>query len=211
MRHLPFAALGRTDVSARLRAVHVARRALLLGALATLLVPAAVAAHADLVGSTVTEGQVVPSGSLGAISLTFSEDLGAGSKVELVGPGIDTTADWAAGDGRVLSMRPPDPLPPGSYELRWTSVATDGDILRGIIHFTVTPATGSPSSLPSAGAVTQGPSPTPTSPLVPSPAPSASPNGGTSSGSLDLLLPIALVLALVAIGFGLLRGRSRAT
>jgi methionine-rich copper-binding protein CopC len=190
------------------RVLHAAR-ALSLGLLLLLLAPASAAAHAELAGSAPTEGQVVAPGDLPEITLKFSEDLAAGSKVQLVGPGIDTTAAWAAGDGPVLSITPPDPLPAGAYELRWTSVAGDGDIQRGIIHFTVSAATAPPSAAASPGASSAAPT-TDAPTLAPaSPVPSGA-GGGSATSTSDVLIPVAALALLVLLGgTWLLRGRGR--
>jgi copper resistance protein C len=169
--------------------------------LAALLVPALVAAHSELVSSGPAEGAVVPSPSAGPVVLTFSEHLATGSKADLVGPGGATIAK-AAVDPTAKTMTftlaaPPDP---GAYEVRWVSIADDGDLLRGVVKFTVaaapspspTPiATAAPSATATPVAITAAPSTGPT------PTPSAA---GTPASGSDVILPI--IVALIILGAG---------
>ena len=76
------------------------------------------------------------------------------------------------------------PLDPGAYEVRWVSIADDGDVLRQpIVKFTVTPA--SVSSAPSRS-------------LAPTSEPSGS-GDSTGSGG-DVVVPI--IVALTVLGAG---------
>jgi hypothetical protein len=114
-------------------------------------------------------------------------------------------------DDTVMRLVPPN-LAPGTYEIRWTSAATDGDILRGTLHFQLASPTPSPTAAPTAtSTATASASATPAPSVVasPSPAPSASTGPARASGA-DVLLPIIAALVLVGVlGAVLLRGRSR--
>lgn len=170
-----------------------------------------VAAHSDLVSSTPAEGASVPSPFSGPIVLTFSEHLASGSKADLVGAnGKTVVSATVAANKMTLTM--PTPLDPDHYAVRWISVADDGDLLRGILHFTVAAAAASPSPTPSAAASpsssasaapTANPSPNPSSsPSVP-PSAGPSPSGGgdtSGGGGNDVLLPIVVALVVLAAG-----------
>jgi methionine-rich copper-binding protein CopC len=176
--------------------------------LLSLAAPAVVAAHADLVSSNVTDGQTVVGGELAAFTVTFSEDLADGSKLELVGTGVDAVAAWTTGDGATMTLPAPDPLPAGDYELRWTSIAGDGDLLRGVIHVTVVAPTPAPTEPPTA-APTEPPATAPS--VAPSAAPTSAPTDGAAGAGADTVIPLA-ALVIVVLGGGLwwLRSRTRA-
>ena len=178
-----------------------------LGAsLAILLVPWLAAAHSELVSSDPAQGAVVPSPFSGPIVLTFSEHLANGSKADLVGPGganvaravVDATA-------KTMTFTLPAPFAPGAYEVRWVSIADDGDLLRGTIALTVgAAASATPTALPTAGPSAAA-SAQPTQPAVtpgPSAAATPAPSGsdGTSGTGGDVVLPI--VVALIVVGAG---------
>jgi copper resistance protein C len=178
-----------------------------LGAsLAILLVPGLAAAHSELVSSDPAQGSVVSSPFSGPIVLTFSEHLANGSKADLVGPGganvakavVDATA-------KTMTLTPSAPLVPGAYEVRWVSIADDGDLLRGTIALIVgAAASATPTAFPTAGpsaavsaqptqsALTPGPS------AAATPAPSGSVDTSGTGG--DVVLPI--VVALIVVGAG---------
>jgi copper resistance protein C len=170
--------------------------------LAVMLLPGLAAAHSDLVSSDPAQGAVVPSPYSGPIVLTFSEHLASGSMADLV-DSAGTTAAKAVVDpnSKTMTFTLTTPLAPGAWQVRWVSIADDGDVLRQpIIIFTVAPA---PSSSADASAVTSAePSPTTAPPSVsPSAVPSPSPSGGgstTGSGGGDVILPI--IVALIIVG-----------
>jgi methionine-rich copper-binding protein CopC len=160
-------------------------------ALFLLLVAAVPAvAHSELVSSSPAAGSTVTSAPGMLIVLTFSETLKEGSKADVVGPGGTTvgTATIDASDDTKLSWSPPTALPPGSYSIRWTSIATDGDVLRGTIPFTVAAATPAPSLA------------TPTAPPATTPpaTPAASPTPAAASAGASVIVP--LIAALLVIG-----------
>jgi copper resistance protein C len=170
--------------------------------LAVMLWPAVAAAHSDLVSSDPAQGAVVPSPYTGPIVLTFSEHLASGSTADLI-DSAGTTAAKAVVDpnSKTMTFTLTTPLAPGDWQVRWVSIADDGDVLRQpIVTFTVAPAASSSadaSPVPSAE-----PSPTIAPPSVsPSAGPSPSPSGdGATSGSGggDVILPI--IVALIIVG-----------
>jgi methionine-rich copper-binding protein CopC len=169
--------------------------------LAVLLLPGAVAAHSELVTADPAQGTVVPSPYAGPIVLTFSEHLATGSKADLV-TASGTVVSSAEVDpaAKTMTITPTATLAPGAYEVRWTSIADDGDLLRGTVAFTVAPAP-SPSPTASASAaptVASAPAATPIPSTTPTPQPSAA---GTPNGSGgDVILPI--IIALIILGAG---------
>jgi copper resistance protein C len=183
---------------------------LILGVVAAMALPLSASAHSEFVSSTPADGDSV-SGTPTEIVLTFSAALDPKKSSIVL---IDASGSQIAKAGvdpaknTVMRMTPPT-LDPGAYEIDWTSVATDGDLLRGKVHFTVeaptpspTPeATAAPSISPSAVA---SPSPSPT----PSPAPSAAPAPASGSGT-DVILPILVaIIVIAALGARLLRRRN---
>jgi len=185
------------------------RAALLVGALITLAMPLAASAHSEFVSSIPADKSTV-SGTPAEIILTFNASLDPkkssiilldSSSSQVAKAGVD------AADDKVMRMTPPT-LQPGAYEIDWTSVALDGDLLRGKVAFTVTAPTptDAPTTTPSAAA-----SPTSTASAVPtpSPAPSAAPTPTSSSGA-DAIVPVLVAIVLIAVlGAWLLRGRMR--
>ncbi len=184
-----------------------------------LALPATVAAHSELEKAAPADGAVV-AGTPAEIVLTFSETLDpAKSSVTLHDPAgaeiAKTSVD--AADDTVMRIVPPS-LAAGKYEVRWTSAALDGDILRGTVHFTVTAPTPSATPNPTendAFPTSPPPSPSASPSATPggrpstSPSPSSAPGRASASGG-DVLLPIIVAVVVVGIlGAMLLRGRSR--
>jgi methionine-rich copper-binding protein CopC len=191
---------------------HPARRLraclLVLGVIASLALPLSASAHSELVSSSPADGDAVTA-SPSEIVLTFSAALdpkkssivlkdASGSK--LATTGVDPAKNT------VMRMTPPA-LAPGEYEIDWTSVATDGDLLRGKVTFTVLQPAATPSPAPTESAVPSTVAhPTPTS--LPSPAPSAAPAPASASGT-DVILPVIVAIVLIAaLGALLLRRRN---
>jgi methionine-rich copper-binding protein CopC len=187
--------------------------------LASMLVPAATLAHAELDVATPANGATVE-GSPPEISGTFTQDVEPDeSSLQLRDAEGTVIAEGGpvADDPRGMAIAEFPDLAPGEYEVRWTTLsAEDGELVRGTWSFTVTAApTPSPSPTPSP---TVAPSatiaPTPSPPEAPSPtvAPSPSADGGDSTGDPnDVILPILIALVLVAIVGGFLltrRGRT---
>jgi methionine-rich copper-binding protein CopC len=178
-----------------------------------LAAPASVFAHSELETATPADGAVLTAPPA-EIVLTFSAALNPSkSSITLRDPsgtqisksGVDPENDT------VMRLTPPT-LEPGTYEIQWTSVAEDGDLLRDTLHFQltapITPApTPSPSAAPSA-APSVSPSPLASPSLIPSPSPSAA--GTPVASTADVLLPIVGAIAvIVLLGAWLLRNRSR--
>ena len=186
------------QTSSRPRSVRCA--ALALAGLLWLAGTATATAHSEFVSSDPTGGSTNGPVRDTPIVVTFSETLKPGSKADIIGPaGRIGTATIDRYDSTRLVFTPTAPLAPGAWRMDWTSIATDGAVLRGKVAFTVAAAaTPSPSLTTSAVPTTN-----PTS----SPSPSPPPSQVNSTGS-DVLLPvIAAVLAIVVLGLVLLRSR----
>lgn len=175
------------------------------------ILPAVVAAHSELEKSSPADGTVVE-GSPPEIVLTFSETLDPKkSSISLRDAGGQELASARVdpADDTVMRLTPPT-LAAGAYEIRWTSVAEDGDLLRGTVHFEVaTPATPSPTVEPSESASA---APTASAPPTVAPSPSPSAAGSPTGSSSDVILPILAAIVLIAVlGAWLLRNRARGT
>lgn len=191
--------------------------ALVGASLLSQLVIAPVLAHAALESAFPGPGDEV-AGSPDELVLRFSQDLDPSrTSIELRdAAGASVARGGELGEGpRELRLPVPD-LPPGEYEVRWTSFsAEDGELARDAYTFTVV-AAASPSPSPTASA-TAAPSPSDTpgptfaaaTPAVPSP--SAIAPGGNASDSADVggaLVPIVAALLVVgAVALWLARRR----
>jgi methionine-rich copper-binding protein CopC len=181
------------------------------------LLPAVVAAHAELETSAPADGATVESPFEGPIVLDFTEVLADGSGADLLGPGGAAVASAAVdGPGARMSFELDVALAPGEYEVRWTGVALDGHVDRGTFGFTVAPAaptptpTPEPTPTPAASASAAGETPSPAT-AEPSVSPSPSPGGGVDATG-DMLLPIIVVVLVAAAGAAyLLTRRNRPT
>ncbi|MDP2350729.1 MAG: copper resistance protein CopC [Chloroflexota bacterium] len=195
-------------------------RAVIIGAVLAWVVAAPVLAHADLVTADPADGAVLTVAPT-TITLTFSEVLDAAkSSVALISAYGTVATGKVSGDGTVVTLGPlvqdGRPLGPGGYEIRWTSVAADGDVLRGRLTFTVSgptpmPATPSPIPTPTAAGAPSTPAsvaPTSFETAAPEPAPAAAWTGPAASTG-DIVLPIVVALASVAAIGGLVLRRSR--
>jgi methionine-rich copper-binding protein CopC len=186
---------------------------IVLVAALSLALPAGVAAHSELKTADPQDGAVL-SAPPAEVVLTFTEPLNpAKSSVTLHDAAGTQIAKGAVDptDDAVMRLTPPV-LDPGTYEIRWTSAALDGAILRGTLHFTLSAPTPSPTpaatATPSAAA-SASPPPSAGQSVIPSPSPSASP-GPVNTSASDVILPILAALILVGVlGAVLLRGRSR--
>ena len=130
--------------------MHPMRRSLAgiaAAAVLVLLLPLSASAHSELKTSDPVEGASVPSPFSGPVVLTFSEALADGSKADLVGPGGSTIATAAIdATAATMTFKLASALDAGAYQVRWTSIADDGDLLRGTVTFSV--AAAAPSSTP---------------------------------------------------------------
>ena len=175
-------------MSTRRRGRHTAAPVILI-LLVWLVSAVPAAAHSELVSSIPAAGSTVTAVPGFSVVLSFSEALKIGSKADIVGPSGTTagTATIEATDNTKLAWSPAAALPPGSYTIRWTSIATDGDLLRGTIPFVVTAATVT------APAATPSPSPVP---------------GAVSTAGVGAIVPVvAAVIVIGALALVLLRNR----
>lgn len=172
--------------------------------LAMIALPGLALGHAELVSSDPADGTTVE-GPYFPIILTFSAPLAAGSKAEVS----------KTGESTAFLTIPPDPADPtrmvyrpgsaaqqfsaGDYTIQWTSVAEDGDILRGTITFTVTapPPTPPPTPTPEPSATPAPATPTPV-PSIATPTPTAPPGDGSDDNSA-VIFPIVVGLVLVGV------------
>jgi methionine-rich copper-binding protein CopC len=189
MRTLPLRAPGRPIPPAP------SLTALAAGVLLVLGVAAPVLAHSELVSSDPADKAVLASAPT-AVTLNFSEQLvPSGSSFKLLGP-AGTVGTGKVGAVNTQMLLSGLALAPGDYTIQWTSVATDQDLLRGTLTFTVSP------SAASVGA------PTPAL----SPAGSAAPfsSNFSTNPAPEVVLSIVVGLVLVAfLGLYLLSRRVR--
>jgi methionine-rich copper-binding protein CopC len=183
---------------------------------ALLLVAAPVFAHAELVSSDPADGAKLATPPT-AITLMFSEGVNASrSSFDLISNGTTIGTGKADAPGDTTMVLRDLTLDPGDYTIRWTSVATDGDLLRGTLTFTVLAAgPGSPSPTATVGPICTDECGTPTTGATPTVAPvTAAPRASAdttpvSSSATDVLLPIVIGLLAVAGVGAFLVSRSR--
>ena len=170
-------------------------RALLAAVLAVLAVAAPAAAHASLVSSDPAEGSAVPVPD--AITLTFDDDLDPAKSEFLVVASDGTTAatGHVTANARVMQAASMS-LAWGAYQVRWTAVASDGDLTRGTVSFNVIQA-GAVSVMPGEAEASRSPA-------------ASSPSGAAGTKATDVILPIVAGLVLVAIVATLVLRRGRA-
>lgn len=201
-RHLP--------AHARLRAGAA------LAALAIFAMPSSAAAHAALVTIDPADGAAV-TGSPAEIVGTFTQNLDPAKSsftvVDATGAVVAQGGLVQADEPRTMTLTLTEPLDPGRYTVRWTTLSTeDGELDRDTTTFTVSaaPATSAPpASAPASAVASAEPS---VATIVPSvaPSPSATPTSPTTTTS-DALIPIvAAVLVIATLGLWLTRGRKRA-
>jgi methionine-rich copper-binding protein CopC len=197
---------------------HTSLRAALSAAIVLLtLAPASALGHAELATASPADKSTV-TGSPPEIVFTFTEPVvPAKSSLKLVDSSSAIVADGSTvdpADAKKMHLVVPT-QPPGKYTVRWTTAsALDGDIAHGTTTFTIAAASPSPSVAPSEAA---SPSAAPSeaaspSTVVASPSASPSPSGGrgTPTSTSDAVIPvIAALIVLAALGFWLLRSRSR--
>ena len=197
----------------RIRTGHIG----LAGALLLLLVafPSGVAAHSEFVSGTPKNGATVQSGPIDIVG-TFTETLNSRSHIELLDAASSVIAHGAV-DGKTLRIGL-EGIEPGEYQVQWTSVAQDGDILRSSDNpdwtwrFTVAAASPSltPSVAPSQPASAP-PSARATVKASAAPSPSAPPTSSSGASTGDLRLPILAALVVIALlGALLVRRRTPA-
>jgi methionine-rich copper-binding protein CopC len=166
--------------------------ALLAALLAVLAVAPSAMAHASLVSSDPADGASVPFPD--TITLTFDDDLDAAKSELLVVASDGTTAATGQVTANPKVMQATGlALAWGAYQVRWTAVASDGDLTRGIVSFNVIQ--------PGALSIEPGGSTPPTT---------APASGATGTGAADVILPIAGALVLVGVVAVLVLRRGRA-
>lgn len=189
----------------------------MLGAFVSLALPLAASAHSELIRATPADKATVV-GTPDEIVLTFSDSLNKtkSSMILIDGAGAEVArAGVDPNDDTVMRLTPPT-LAPAPYEIDWTSVAPDGDLLRGKLTFTVVAPSPSPTVVPTAvpsaaatatstATASLAASPAPTPSPVASPAPAPAPTGGSGA---DVIIPVVVAIVLIAVlGAILLRGR----
>src|SRR3954453_13176441 len=138
--------------------IHATDRRLAGGAVAGVLAlaaPAAVLGHAELKTATPAAGSVQTKPVTEVAGVYTDSMKKDGSSIELLDAGGASVAkgglDPADDTRMVIDLTAP--LPAGAYTVKWTSVASDGDLLRGEWAFTVAaPASASPSAAPASAA-----------------------------------------------------------
>jgi methionine-rich copper-binding protein CopC len=119
-----------------------------IAALVILLAPQPAAAHAALVSSSPSDGDVVASVPT-EVSFTFDEGLGSPAFVSVVGPdGADIADGDAVVDGATVTQAVRLLPEQGRYTASYRVVSDDGHPVTGTIRFTVDPVNGTtaPSS-----------------------------------------------------------------
>ena len=181
--------------------------------------PGAVAAHSEFVSGTPKNGATVQPGPIDIVA-RFTEPLNSRSHIELLDAAGHLIARGAI-DGSTMRIGL-EGIDPGKYEVQWTSVAQDGDVLRSSDSpdtrwlFTVAGAspslTSSPpaTTLPSQSA-TQSAAASPSAVVTPAASPSAPPSNPSGTSTGDVLLPIVAALVVVALLGGLLLRRRTPT
>ena len=155
--------------------------------------------HASLVSSDPADGSAVPFPA--TITLTFDDNLdGAKSRFDVVDAtgAVVATGRVTAADAKTMQATGLS-LAWGSCQVRWTAGASDGDLTRGTVSFSVIQQ-GALSIAPSALAL----------PVSPSPAASDAGGGSVAAASGDVVLPIAAALVIVAVVGVVILRRSRA-
>jgi methionine-rich copper-binding protein CopC len=152
------------------------------------LLAGTVLGHASLVSSTPAEGSSVPISQATSVTLVFDDTLDpARSRFELVdGTGATVATGKVGADPRTMQATGLS-LQWGAYQAKWTAVASDGDLTRGVVAF----------RLIQEGALSIGPDGSAT----PLPTASAAPGPGATGAGPDATLPILAGLVLV-VGLG---------
>jgi methionine-rich copper-binding protein CopC len=137
---------SRVGSRARRRAAVTAWAGVLVASAAIVLLPQAAEAHAALISSSPSDGDVL-GGAPAEVVLTFDEDVRPPAFVSVIAPDGANVADGeAAIDGPTVTQ--PLRLVPeqGAYSIGYRVVSDDGHPVTGAIHFTVDPkhATSTP-------------------------------------------------------------------
>jgi methionine-rich copper-binding protein CopC len=195
------------------RSTRVRSLAFLATAAVFLLLPAAVAAHAELDVATPADGATVE-GQPAEVAGTYTQEVNPdGSSLVLRDAANAVVARGGVDpddDHRMVITDLPD-LAPGEYLVQSVTISAEDDELdRATWSFTVEAApTPEPTPTP---APTVAPSATPTASPTPEPTPSISPTPSgppqdPTGSTADVVLPIIAGLAIVLVAAGLLLSR----
>src|SRR4051794_41175671 len=113
------------------------QRALLAVALLALALPAAAAAHANLVRTTPASGAVLAQAPT-AVRVVFDDDVRVGPGIEAVrngGGSVQGGDPTVTGETLTIPLRPH--LPDGDYSVRWSIISDDGHLESGVLAFAV--------------------------------------------------------------------------
>src|SRR3954469_6294618 len=188
--------------------IHVTDRrlaAVVIACVLALSAPAAVLGHAELKTATPAAGSVQTKPVTEVAGVYTDSMKKDGSSIELLDASGASVAKGGLdpADDTRLVVSLDAPLVAGAYTVKWTSVASDGDLLRGEWAFTVAAAaSASPSAAPASAAPSSTPVASATASAASSPtaAPSLTGDVSATSGSTDVLLPI--IVALILLGGG---------
>ena len=176
--------------------------ALVLGIAASWMLATPALGHAALVSSDPADGSSVPFPT--TVTLVFDDTLDTAKSVFEVVDATGTvvgTGHATAGDAKTMRATGLS-LTWGACQVRWTAIASDGDLTRGTVSFFVIQA----------GAVSIGPGASADVSRVATSTPTASgvPAAGVGPASGDVVLPIAAALVLVGAAGILVLRRGRA-
>ena len=172
--------------------------ALVAVALCSVMVATGAQAHTTLVSSTPADGAVITTPSP-TITLTFASDLLPSACTLSVNDsaGNVISSQQVQPAGAVVSMPWPSTLKPGSYEVAYRVVASDGHPVIGAIHFTFQGASPAAETTAAAAATPAAASPSSSA----SSSTPAAPESTTSTGLSTMTLGIILLAVLVVFGF----------
>jgi copper transport protein len=133
-------------------------KALLVAVVAALVLPAAAAAHANLVRTSPENGAVLEQAPR-QVRIVFDDDVHRASGNEVVrnGGGSVLAGDGRVVGGRTLVLPLRRGLADGAYSVRWSIVSDDGHLERGVLAFAI--GVGRPKPVPELGAGGTGPQP----------------------------------------------------
>ena len=161
--------------------------------------PAGLALHAQLLGSSPTDGSTVATAE--QVVLTFNEDVDPTFvTVSVKGPEGSETAGTPTVSDREVTQALASDLPAGEHVVTYRVVSTDGHPVSGSVTFTSTQAPASAS--PSPTTTTSVPSPSTSSVSSPTPTVSTEPTSGDSGEDSTPWLVLAVVGLLAALGLG---------
>jgi copper resistance protein C len=189
---------------------------LLVAAFALFATAGPALAHTTLKSSDPADGATLDTAPQ-TVTLRFAEAVTLpADPVSVTGP---TGEAWAVGTPTITGATVQVPVqasgPAGQYTLRYAVIADDGDAVRGVLHFTLTTATGS-TAAPDAAATGQVGAPAtevtevaaPVTVVTAAPATEPQAAGSSSGSSFWVWVAVAVVVVGVLGGIGfVLRGR----